>query len=124
MVQQNGAPELESINFFLYRLFTVINFAICCLILKSFKCIQIKPSIKTVLKYYTVFRTKSAVLPARVRVLAVVQCLCLAGCLSESESLTSRCSIKTAERIELVFGTGASFDLSYTVFSRHLGTSR
>ena len=65
MVQQNGARELESINFFLYRLFTVINFAMCCLILKSFKCIQIKPSIKTVLKYYTVFRTKSAVLPAR-----------------------------------------------------------
>ena len=70
------------------------------------------------------FRTKSAVLPARVRVLAVVQCLCLAGCLSESESLTSRCSTKTAERIELVFGMGASFDLSYTVFSRHLGTSK
>ena len=30
-------------------------------------------------------------------------------------SVTSRCSIETAERIWLVFGTGASFDLFYTV---------
>ena len=34
-------------------------------------------------------------------------CLCL--------SVTSRCSTKTAERIGLVFGMGASFDQSYTV---------
>jgi len=65
MVQQNGAPELESINFFLYRLFTVINFAICCLILKSFKCIQIKPSIKIVLKYYTVSNKECSFTGAR-----------------------------------------------------------
>jgi len=30
-------------------------------------------------------------------------------------SVTSRYSMETAERIELVFGTGASFHLSYTV---------
>ena len=32
-----------------------------------------------------------------------------------SVSVTSRCSVETAERIELAFGTGASFRLSYTV---------
>ena len=30
-------------------------------------------------------------------------------------SVTNRCSIKTDGRIELVFGKGASFELSYTV---------
>jgi len=34
-------------------------------------------------------------------------CVCL--------SVTSRSSIETDERTGLVFGTGASFDLSYTV---------
>jgi len=34
-------------------------------------------------------------------------CLCL--------TVTRRCSNETAARIDLVFGTGASFDLSYTV---------
>jgi len=38
-------------------------------------------------------------------------CVCL--------SVTSRCSIKMDGRIELVFGTGASSDLSYSVFSRN-----
>jgi len=33
-------------------------------------------------------------------------CLCL--------SVTIRCSVETDERIGLVFGTGASFDASYT----------
>jgi len=33
-----------------------------------------------------------------------------------SVSVTSRCSVETAERIGLGFGMGASFDLSYTVF--------
>ena len=37
----------------------------------------------------------------------VFACVCL--------SVTSGCSIEKAERIELVFGRGASFDLSYTV---------
>ena len=32
-----------------------------------------------------------------------------------SLSVTSRCFIETAEQTWLVFGTGASFDLSYTV---------
>jgi len=36
-------------------------------------------------------------------------------CLSLCLSVTSRSSIQTAERIELVFGMGASFDLSYSV---------
>ena len=46
-----------------------------------------------------------------------------------SASATSRCSIKTAERIELVFGTWASFHPSYTVLkgnsiiSKNKGTS-
>ena len=39
-------------------------------------------------------------------------------CLSVSVylSVTSRCSIKRDERINVVFGMGASFDQSYTVF--------
>ena len=36
-------------------------------------------------------------------------------CLSVRLSVTSQSSIETAEQIEMVFGTGASFDLSYTV---------
>jgi len=39
----------------------------------------------------------------------------LAMGLCPSVSVTSRCSIETDERIGLVFGMGASFDLSYTV---------
>jgi len=35
---------------------------------------------------------------------------------SLSVSVTSRCSIETAESFGLVFGMGASFDLSCTVF--------
>ena len=42
-------------------------------------------------------------------VLAMGLCLCV------RLSVTSRCSIETDERIGLVFGVGASFDLSYTV---------
>jgi len=41
------------------------------------------------------------------RVLAMNVSLCL--------SVTSRCSIKRGERTNLVFGTEASFDQSYTV---------
>ena len=44
-------------------------------------------------------------------VLAMGLCPSVCVCLS----VTSRCSIKTAERIELVFGTWASFHPSYTV---------
>ena len=36
-------------------------------------------------------------------------------CLSVCLSVTSRCSIETAEQIELVFGMSASFHPSYTV---------
>ena len=43
------------------------------------------------------------------RVLAMALCLCI--CL-----VTSRCSIKRDERINLLFGIEASFDQSYTVF--------
>ena len=39
----------------------------------------------------------------------------LARVLAEAVSVTSRCSVETAERIELVFGTGASFHLSCNV---------
>ena len=41
--------------------------------------------------------------------------VCLSVCPCPCSSVTSRSSIKTDERIWLVFGTGASFDLSYTV---------
>jgi len=47
--------------------------------------------------------------------LARVLVLAMALCLSVSVSVTSRCSIETDERIGLVFDTGTSFDLSYTV---------
>jgi len=47
-------------------------------------------------------------------VLAVARvCLCL--------SVTSRSSIETAGRIELGFGMGAFFDLSYTVLKGNSG---
>jgi len=49
-------------------------------------------------------------------VLAMALCLRL--------SATSRCSIETAERIELVFGVGSSFRLSYTVLQRNSGVSK
>ena len=42
-------------------------------------------------------------------------------CLSVSVFVTSRCSIKMAERIELVFGMGASFHLSHTVLKGNSG---
>jgi len=41
----------------------------------------------------------------------------MAMCLSVS--VTNRSSIKTAERIELIVGIGAFFDLSYTVLKRN-----
>ena len=50
-------------------------------------------------------------------------------CLFVSLSVTSRCSVETAERIELVFGMWASFHPSYTVLkgnsviSKNKGTS-
>jgi len=47
------------------------------------------------------------------RVLAMT--LCLSVCLSVCLCVTSQSSVETDERIELFFGTGASFDLSYTV---------
>ena len=53
----------------------------------------------------------------------------LAMALCPSVSVTSRCSIETAERIELVFGMWASFQPSYTVLkgnsviSKNKGTS-
>ena len=42
---------------------------------------------------------------------SVCVCVSVGLCLS----LTSRCSIETDEQIELVFGTGPSFDLSHTL---------
>jgi len=43
--------------------------------------------------------------------IAMALCLSVCPCLS----VASRSSIETDERIELVFGTGASVNLSYTV---------
>ena len=54
------------------------------------------------------------------RVLAMA--LCLSDCLSVS--VTSRSSIETDERIELIFGKGASFHLSYTVLKENSGNSK
>jgi len=44
----------------------------------------------------------------------LVMALCLSVCVGLSVSATSRSSVETAERIGLVFGMGAFFDLSYT----------
>jgi len=55
--------------------------------------------------------------------------LAMGLCLSARLSVTSRCPIETAERIELVFGMWTSFNLSYTVLkgntviSKNKGTS-
>ena len=46
--------------------------------------------------------------------------LCLSACLS----VTSRCSVETAERIELDFGMGVSFHPSYTVLKGNSVTSK
>jgi len=46
------------------------------------------------------------------RIQGMAPCLSLCLCLS----VTSRCSIKRYERINLGFGVEASFDQSYTVF--------
>ena len=45
-------------------------------------------------------------------------------CLSVSVSVTSRGSVETAERIELVYGMGAPFRLSYTVLKGNSGISK
>jgi len=50
--------------------------------------------------------------------------LAMALCPFPSVSVTSRCSIETDERIGPVFGTEASFDLSYTVLCGNSGTSK
>ena len=47
--------------------------------------------------------------------LARVLAMALRLSVSVTVSVTSRCSIETVERIWLVFGTGASFRVSYTV---------
>ena len=58
----------------------------------------------------------AVLLPALLHDSAVLfMTLCLFVCLS-CLSVTSRCSIETSGRIELIFGMEASFDLSYTVF--------
>jgi len=56
------------------------------------------------------------------RVLALTLCLYLSVCICPTT--TSRTSIETAERIGLIIGTGASFDLSYTVFKEILVTPK
>jgi len=45
-------------------------------------------------------------------------------CLSVSVSITSRSSVETDERIELVYSLGASFRLSYTVLKGNSGISK
>jgi len=54
------------------------------------------------------------------RVLAMALCLSV----RLSVSVTSLSSVETAERIELDFGMGASFHLSYTVLKVNSGISK
>jgi len=62
-------------------------------------------------------------------VLAMALCFCLFVCVSVRLLVTSRCFIKTAEQIDLDFGTEATVRLSYIVLyrnssiSKHKGTS-
>jgi len=60
------------------------------------------------------------------RVLALTLCLSIRFYLSVCicPTATSRTSCETAERIGLIIGTGASFDLSYTVFKEILVTPK
>ena len=51
-------------------------------------------------------------------------CLSVCVCVCVCPSVTSRCPIETAQRIELVFGLGASLDLSYTVLGGNSGISK
>jgi len=46
------------------------------------------------------------------------------GAVSVCLSVTSRSSIETDERIKLLSGTGASFDLSYAVLYENSGISK
>ena len=52
---------------------------------------------------------------------ALARVIATALCPSVCLSVTSRCSIKSGERIYLVSGMGASFDQSYTVFYGNSG---
>jgi len=62
------------------------------------------------------FHPRDAML-AHVLAMALYPCLSVSVCLS----VTSRCSINRDEWINVVFGMGASFDQSYTVFLRKFG---
>jgi len=64
--------------------------------------------------YGSYFYPRDAML-AQVGLLAMALCpsVCLSVCVCPS--VTNRCSIEMAVRIELVFGMGASFHPSYTV---------
>jgi len=53
---------------------------------------------------------------APVLAIALRLSVCLSVCLCLCLSVTSRCSIKSDERINLVFGMGTSFHQPYTVF--------
>ena len=55
-------------------------------------------------------------LPARRYASAGISCVPVSVCLYLSVSVTSRCSIETDGRIDLVFGMMSSFDQSYAVF--------
>jgi len=57
-------------------------------------------------------------------VLALVLAMALCPSVRRSVSVKSRSSIETAERIELVFGVGASFHLSYTLLTGNSSVSK
>ena len=57
-------------------------------------------------------------------VLALVLAMALCPSVRRSVSVKSRSSTETAERIELVFGVGASFHLSYTLLTGNSSVSK
>jgi len=59
---------------------------------------------------------RDAMLARVLAIMALYLSVCLSVCLCLFLSVTSRCSIETDERIELMFGMRTSFHLSCTVF--------
>ena len=53
-----------------------------------------------------------------------MQVLDMAVCLSVCLSVSSRCSVETHERMELVFGVESTFHLSYAVCKGNSGISK
>jgi len=84
---------------------------------------HIKQENDTNLKHSKERKTTAELSPQNMTIARVLaMALCLPACLCLS--VTSRSSIETDERIELVFGLGASFYPSYTVLKGNFGISK